>query len=528
MRTDTLALAIGGHVLKLTAMDKRVTLFLGRAKRDMAAILSERPGEHLGNPVYAFLHFWVFVARSFLRNRCPVRATALAYTTLLALVPVLAVGLGVSASLLKSERGQTRQMIEGVIDQLAPQLERLPGSEAEKTEAREQVIEQVESFIGNIRSGALGVTGTIALVLVAIGMLSTIEGAFNDIWGVIRGRSWLSRVIHYWTAITLGPLVVVMAVGMLVSAELLVEPEAERVAAESGAAAGETVVRAAHGDDAAVEGGMMSEFWSGAVRSLRMLAQSWIGRGVLNLLPFVVLTVCFGVLYQLMPNTRVGWQAALVGGLVGALLWILNSKLSVLFASRVVAASKVYGPLGVFPVFLIGIYVSWLILLFGAQVAYAFQNRRAHLLEKRFENVNQRGRELGALRIMVTVGDRFDRGENPPTAVELADELGVSPRLIAQLIEPLCNRNLVVEVNAPSPGYSPGRPLDRIGMDQILEAMRSGGAEELEMKSGGGDESLLAAYVAVHEAETQAAGSMNLRRLVDRAKGSNARLEGDG
>jgi membrane protein len=503
-------------------MDRRVVMLLGRVKRSIAAILSERPGEQLRNPVFGFLHFWVFVGRSFARNRCPVRATALAYTTLLALVPVLAVGLGVSTSLLKSERSQTRQLIEGVIDQVAPQLERLPGAEADKTEAREQVIEQIEGFIGNIRSGALGMTGTIALVLVAIGMLSTIEGAFNDIWGVARGRSWVSRVVHYWTVITLGPLVLVMAVGLLVSAELLTEPEAEREAAEAGAVTSETAVRAAEGDEARVEGGMMSELWSGAVRNLRMLGRSPVGRAALNFLPFVVLSVCFGLLYQLMPNTRVWWQAALVGGLVGALLWILNSKLSVLFASRAVSASKVYGPLGVFPVFLIGMYVSWLILLFGAQVAYAFQHRNAYLLEKRFENISQRGRELAALRIMILVGERFERGADPPTSAELAEELGASPRLIAQLIEPLCRRNLVIEASGPVPGYSLGRPLDRIGMDQILEAMRLGEAGDLEAVPGGDDDALLATYLAVHEAETKAAGPMSLRRLVDQAAGKTA------
>jgi membrane protein len=523
-----LALALGGAVLKLAAMDNRVTLLFGRAKRVIAELFSEKPGEVLEKPVWVFLHFWVFVGRSFMKNRCPVRATALAYTTLLALVPLLAISLGVSTSLLKSDRVQTRQMIEQVIGQMAPQLERLPGSDEEKSEARQGVIEQIERFIANIRSGALGVTGTVALVLVAIGMLSTIEGAFNDIWGVLRGRSWLSRVIHYWTAITLGPLIIVIAIGMLVSAEFLTQPEAAREAADSGAVVGETVIRAAEGTEIEGEGGMMTELWSAAVRNMRVLAQGPIGRLILNLLPFVVLTLSFGLLYQLMPNTRVYWQAALVGGVVGALFWILNSKLSVVFASRVVSASKVYGPLGVFPVLLIGIYVSWLILLFGAQVAYAFQHRHAYLLEKRHEQVSQRGREFAALRIMVSVGQRFDRGADPPTATELADELGVSPRLVTQLVEPMRSQNLLVEVNAPNPGYSPGRPLDRINMDQILEAMRTGGAPALDVRAGAGDEVLREAYLAVKRAETEAAGPVSMRRLLDQVLTDQARDAGRG
>ena len=194
-------------------MVNRAISLIHRARQVVTSLFSEKPGDVPQHPVHGFLHFWVFVGRSFVKNRCPVRATALAYTTLLALVPVLAVSLGVSTSLLKSDQDQTRRMIEQVIGQVAPQLEQLPGSEQEKVEARQRVIEQIQDFISNIHSGALGVTGTVALVVVAIGLLGTIESSFNDIWGVPRGRSWVSRVVPYWTAITLGPLIVILEIG---------------------------------------------------------------------------------------------------------------------------------------------------------------------------------------------------------------------------------------------------------------------------------------------------------------------------
>ena len=98
-----------------------------------------------------------------------------------------------------------------------------------------------------------------------------------------------------------------------------------------------------------------------------------------------------------MPNTKVHWRAALAGGLAGGMLFHLNNVVSVLYVSRVVSNSKIYGSLGLVPVFMIGLYFSWLILLFGAQVAYAFQNRATYLEEKQVENINQRGREFVAL-----------------------------------------------------------------------------------------------------------------------------------
>src|SRR5204863_2327036 len=133
---------------------------------------------------------------------------------------------------------------------------------------------------------------------------------------------------------------------------------------------------------------------------------------------------------QLMPNTKVHWKAALVGGAVAGVLWVANGQANALFASRVVSASKIYGSLSAIPIFLFGLYLSWTILLFGAQVSYAFQNRRAYVQEKQADSVNQRAREFIALRLITFVAQKFHRGEKPPRAGEMADALAVSSRLI--------------------------------------------------------------------------------------------------
>jgi len=117
------------------------------------------------------------------------------------------------------------------------------------------------------------------------------------------------------------------------------------------------------------------------------------------------------------PNTSVDWSAALYGGIVGGCLWLLNSILNALNLSKVASMSAIYGPLGIIPIFLIGLYFSWLIVLFGAQVAYAAQNRSVYLQEKKAESVHQQGREFVALRIMTLVGRAFLRGEPPRPAM---------------------------------------------------------------------------------------------------------------
>ena len=148
--------------------------------------------------LFRFAHFWLFVGKSFVRNRCPVRAAALAYTTLLALIPMLAVVFSVMTGVLKSQGdAPIRLAINKLVDAIAPYTstdaaagdEQAKRTQALAAEKREEAVRKIDEFIKNTQSSAIGVTGMIALVIVAIAMLRRIESAFNDIWGVTHGRS---------------------------------------------------------------------------------------------------------------------------------------------------------------------------------------------------------------------------------------------------------------------------------------------------------------------------------------------------
>ena len=146
---------------------------------------------------------------------------------------------------------------------------------------------------------------------------------------------------------------------------------------------------------------------------------------IFDFVPLALLWLLFALIYRLVPNTKVHFSAALVGGIVAGSLWHLNNICGFLYVSRIVMNSKIYGSLGLIPVFMVGLYFSWVILLFGAQVAYAFQNRKAYLQDKLVENVNQRGREFIALRLMTCIGQRFQLGQPPVTLQKISTELGV-------------------------------------------------------------------------------------------------------
>jgi membrane protein len=449
-----------------------------------------------------FAHLCALVINSFVRNRCPVRAAALSYTTLLALIPLLAVAISVTSSVLKS---QGEEKIYGAIDRLvsnimppatlntngaAPSLDLGPGMSVElaptnvtaaaesdpRVEAAQKVVARdIHTFVQNTRSGTLGVTGSLLLIFVAISMFSRIESTFNDIWGVTRGRSWLFRILLYWTIPTLGTL--------LVTAALL------------------------------LAGGPHFQ----TTKNL-LVQMPLIGDLIFEFLPLVVLWLTFALVYLLVPNTKVRFGAALVGGIVGGSLWHLNNLFGFLFVSRVMNNVSIYGSLGLVPVFMIGLYFSWLILLFGAQVAYAFQNRLAYLQDRQAENVNQRGREFIALRLMALIGGRFQHGEPAATLQQTSAELGIPTKLAQQVLQPLLAARLVTEIAGAEPAYLPARPLDAINAHHVLRAVRAGAGQDIATHDEPARAEVLGEFAKIEEAERVAASSLTMLALVSRAQ----------
>jgi membrane protein len=486
------------------------------AKRPFSRYLKILSDVHIGaenefGRLERFVHFCVLVGKSFVRNRCLIRASALSYTTLLAMIPMLAVAVSVTSSLLKTQ-GETQiyEAIDKFVSNIMPparvgtnssgvSLNLSPNLSVALTQtnsvaatnliatvnpgavtpvvsvnAQKEAAKWIHGFIQKTQSTTLGAVGMLLLVVVAIRMLSNIEATFNDIWGVTRGRNWLLRVVLYWTAITLGPLAIIGALGLT-----------------------------------------SGPHWQSAKDLIGHMPL--IGGLIFEFLPLVVLWLVFALLYQLVPNTKVHFSAALAGGIVAGSLWHLNNMFGFLYASRVVTNSKIYGSLGLVPVFMIGLYFSWAILLFGAQVSYAFQNRKAYLQEKLVEHVNQRGREFIALRLMTCICQYFQTGRPPVTLQKISAELGIPTKLAQQVLQTLLTARLVVEVAGSENSYTPGRPLEAINAHDVLSAMRAANGQELAIRNEPVYAEVLGEFARIQEAEKQASSSVTMLALVHRA-----------
>jgi hypothetical protein len=200
-----------------------------------------------------------------------------------------------------------------------------------------------------------------------IQLFSTIETAFNSIWGVKRGRNWLLRIAFYWAAVTLGAVLALASLALLSASAFVSTIESLPMGAE--------------------------------IRQMFI----WAGPAV----SMVVLTGLLTVFYKFIPNTSVNWWPAFTGAVVVVILLYANNLMAFLYLRNVTLNQSLFGALGVLPVLMLGLYVFWLIVLLGGQITYATQNanyRSSHLAWNELNIASQRGL---ALLILTLVSRRF-------------------------------------------------------------------------------------------------------------------------
>jgi membrane protein len=493
----------------LARLIRIVTGTFGAAKNEIFSL------DHNLTRFEKFVHFWMLACRSYVRNRCPVRAAALSYTTLLALIPTLAVAMSVSSIFLKSQgEDQIGNFIEEFIGHIVPEdlgsnamdidvewelaepVEIGPqpvpnvvtldtnapavdaaslATDARVVAVKQRAAAQIRHFIQNTYTGTLGTVGAIFLICTAILMLVRIEDTFNDIWGVTQGRTWLARVGIYWTTMSLGPLLLMGALGIASG------PRFDRT------------------------------------RELIKVVP-FLEPVISFILPVVLISITFALFYKLMPNTKVHFRAAFMGGALAGTAWYLFNQFNLYLGSRAVTASKIYGSLFLLPLLMVGLYGVWVIVLFGAQVAYAFQNRESYMQERIAENVNQRGREFVALRLMTSIAQNFNRGLPPASVAQMSRELGIPSKLVQQVLQTLLVAKLVVEVRGAETGYAPARPIETINCHHILLAMRATQGQELVTREEPVREEVFGEFARIQAAEKAAAAGVSMLQLVHRAE----------
>lgn len=367
------------------------------------------------------------VFRDFFADRCLLRASALTYTTLLSIVPLLALMFAVLKGL-------------GVQNTLEPiLLHRFAvGSE--------EIVTQIVHYINNTSVGRLGTVGLVLLITTVITLLSNIEKSFNHIWGVAETRTLFRRFSDYLSVVVIGPIFILAAVSMTTTL------------------ASQDIVR-------------------------KLMQMAYVGHLILFLfqvLPYLAMWAAFIFLYIFMPNSKVHLRAAVVGGIFGGTLWQIAQWSYVTFQVGVARYNAIYGTMAALPIFMVWIYFSWIIVLLGLEVTYATQNLRTIRREIRGGEVNFASREMVALTVLLVVCEAFQRGEKPWSQEKISAVLELPPRLARRIVADLVRLGLLAEVRELDReeefAYQPGRAPESMALHELIETLKDDGVSYTRLR----------------------------------------------
>jgi membrane protein len=377
------------------------------------------------------------IIRDLADGRLTMRAASLVYTTLLALVPLLAV----SFSVLKGF---------GVHNQVEPLLLNFLHPLGDKGV---ELTQRIIGFVNNMKLKVLGYLGLGLLMFTVISLIQKMEGAFNHIWHVRQGRSFVQRFTEYLSVTIIGPVLVFSALGVTAS--------------------------------------LMS------TRLVRKLVAVESFGGILmvgtKILPYLLTVGAFAFVYIFVPNTRVRRDAALVGALISGVLWEASGWAFTSFVVKSTRYTAIYSGFAIVITFMIWLYLSWLILLVGASVAFYYQQGEVSWMHGREVRLGNRQVERLALRVMQLVGWNYYHEQPPWTLQGLGKRLKVPAQLLVPMVDALERHGLLTRSAAEPPAYLPARPLEVTGVVEVIDAVRRGHDETTA------DEEAVVEVVAVEE-----------------------------
>ena len=396
------------------------------------------------------IKLWSHCARLLRLNRAGQQAAALSYRTIFGIIP-LAIVMLLIFRLFPAYTDIGMKVKDLIYDEL--QLSNIkyqindtdtdinaatndPNDTISLTKSLDDIV--AKFFVG-VHSSSVTLVSFLIVIWAAIALLSTVEKAFNNIWHVAKGRNFLQRIINYWALLTLGPILLGVAVYITTTNAAFTELEN---------------------------------------------TQSNIIPAVLS---YLVSVVAFFLLYFVLPNTKVRVKPAIWGAAMAALVWAAAKWIFGVYVTKFIPYNQVYGMLGLIPLSVFWIYISWLIVLFGLQLTFTTQHLKsldaaeieaAHKTEDYFI-----ANDITAINIVREIAVAFQNNKAPLEAEDISGKLDIPPELTEKILNSFVNRGILVKTAEPKTGFLPARDPECIKLSEISEALASiGFAQSAELQ----------------------------------------------
>ncbi|WP_418318355.1 YhjD/YihY/BrkB family envelope integrity protein [Piscinibacter sakaiensis] len=361
------------------------------------------------------------LVRDIVDGQLTLRAMSLVYTTLLSIVPLLAL----SFSVLKGfgVSNQIRPILLQVLEPLGPE--------------GEVVANQIVGFIQNMNVGVLGALGLGLLLYTAISLIQKIEEALNHIWHIPQSRRLGERFSRYLSVLLVGPILVFSAIGLTAT--------------------------------------VMNIDTVRGILEISVLSQAV--QVMSRLMPYLLVIAAFTFVYMFIPNTRVRLLPALVGGAVGGIAWQSAGWIFAVFVASSNKYAAIYSGFAILILFMIWLYLSWLVLLFGASIAFYVQHPEYLYAGGGEPRLSNRVRERLALSVMSLAAGRFQRGEPAPALHDFTRAFGVPSHSMLVVVDALLRSRMLCATDAEPSTYIPARDPAQIPVAAILQAVRAAGED---------------------------------------------------
>ena len=377
------------------------------------------------------IKLWSHCARLLKKNRSGQQAAALSYHTIFGLIPLAIVMLLIFQTFPASSNVGDK-IKNFVYEELHFSNIKYPAGDPENPQETIVITKYlddiVDGFFTGVHKGTITIISVIIVIWAALALLSTIERSFNNIWHISRGRNFLHRTINYWTVITLGPLLIGSGIAITTK-----------------------------------------------YAALNHLQETILSNFGPLFFSYVITTITFFLLYFVLPNTKVNTKAAICGAAVAALVWIALKEGFGYYVKEVKPYSSVYGAMGMIPLVVFWIYLSWVTILFGLQLTYATQHLKtldaAEIATAKKTEDCFIANDITAINIIREVANAFEQNKGPIEPNQICSRLNLPAEFADKVFNLLVNKNLLVKSSDPKIGYLPAKATEHIILSDIAQAI---------------------------------------------------------
>jgi membrane protein len=374
------------------------------------------------------LRIFLLTVRGYVRDKCTLQASSLTFYSLLSIVPIVAMAFGIAKGF------GFQKLLEKQL------LEKFPGQE----EVMMQIVSFAQSLLENTKGGMIAGIGVAVLLWSVIKLLGNIERSFNDIWEIKKSRNIGRKFSDYLSIILISPVLVILSSSVTVFITTQVTQITEKVAL------------------------------LGIISPLILF--------IIKLLPYCLVWILFTFIYILMPNTKVNFSSGFIAGVIAGTIFQVAQWAYINFQVGVAKYNAIYGSFAALPLFLIWLQLSWLIVLFGAEISFACQYVDTYEFEPDCRHISPIYKKILSLQIAHLIVMTFSKGEKPLTASKISHALEIPIRLVHQILDEFVESGIFSDTyikEYKELAYQPARDINVISIKSIIDALDQIGVDNI-------------------------------------------------